>query len=395
MDTRKDWEVMSNEARILYVQYTNPAAYPPLQHSSRILADRGWEVFFLGKETDDTEDLRFPLHERITVRRLSYVSTGWRQKLHYVLFMFWAFAWALRWRPDWLYVSDPLACPSACLLSILPGVSVVYHEHDSPPPAEQAEKESAFMRLVRRGRRVVARRADVCVLPNEQRVRHFVQETGASASKTHCVWNCPDREEAIPSVSPSEQYELRVLYQGSLNTARLPFTVLNALSQLPDFVRLEVVGYETVGSRGYLAKLKDRASHLDVFDRVDIRGAISRPKLIDHARKCHVGLSFMPMHTDSINMKYMAGASNKPFEYMAAGLPLLVSDLPDWREMYVEPGYGLACDPRDADSVAESLRFYAEQPDERRRMGEQGRQRILREWNYEEQFAPVQHTIEG
>ena len=103
----------------------------------------------------------------------------------------------------------------------------------------------------------------------------------------------------------------------------------------------------------------------------------------------------MPMHPDSINMKYMAGASNKPFDYLAAGLPLLVSDLPPWREMYVDPGYGLACDPRDADSVAESLRFYAEQPDERRRMGEQGRQRILREWNYEEQFAPVQHTIEG
>ena len=34
--------------RILYVQFTNPAAYPPLEHSARILADAGWDVMFLG-----------------------------------------------------------------------------------------------------------------------------------------------------------------------------------------------------------------------------------------------------------------------------------------------------------------------------------------------------------
>ena len=32
--------------RVVYVQYTNPAAYPPLEHSSRILADAGWQVLF-------------------------------------------------------------------------------------------------------------------------------------------------------------------------------------------------------------------------------------------------------------------------------------------------------------------------------------------------------------
>ena len=32
--------------RIMYVQYVNPGMYPPLEHSSRILADAGWEVCF-------------------------------------------------------------------------------------------------------------------------------------------------------------------------------------------------------------------------------------------------------------------------------------------------------------------------------------------------------------
>ena len=383
--------------RILYLQYTNPAAYPPLQHGSRILANRGWEVLFLGREMDDTGDLRFPSHERITVKRLPSVSSGTWQKLHYLTFVLWAMRWTLRWRPDWVYVSDPLACPAAFLLSFLPGVSALYHEHDSPAPAAHAKEESAWMRVVRHGRRQLVQRAEVCVLPNEQRAQHFAEETEVPTSNVQCVWNCPARGEAKPRLTPGTvEDELRVLYHGSLNTARLPFSILKALSDLPERVRLEVVGYETIGSKGYLKNLEEYASRYDVLHRINIRGAIpQRAKLLGHARTCHVGLSFMPMHTDGLNMQYMAGASNKPFDYMASGLPLIVSDLPDWREMYVEPGYGLACDPRDPASIAEVLRFYVENPERRRQMGKEGHQRILGGWNYENQFRPVRERLTG
>ena len=380
--------------RVLYLQYTNPAAYPPLQHSSRILADRGWEVLFLGRETDDTKGLRFPPHERITVERFPYVAPGWRQKLHYVGFMLWAVERTLRWRPDWLYVSDPLTCPAALLLSTLPNLSVLYHEHDSPSPAGSGENETALMRMVGLTRRQLAHRVDLCVLPNEQRAQHFAWETEVPASNVQCVWNCPARCEAVErSTSREEENEIRVLYHGSLNTKLLPFSVLDALTQLPDHVRLEVVGYETIGSQGYLRRLADHATRRDVRHRLSIREALPRPELMDHARTCHIGLSIMPMRSDSLNMRYMAGASNKPFGYLASGLPLVVSDLSDWREMYVEPGYGLACDPRDPDSIAEVLRFYVENPKQRRQMGKAGRQRILSEWNYEKQFCSILERV--
>ena len=381
--------------RVLYLQYTNPAAYPPLQHSSRILADRGWEVLFLGRETDDTKDLRFPPHERITVKRFPYVAPGWRQKLHYVGFMLWAVGWALRWRPDWLYVSDPLTSPAALLLSVLPGLSVLYHEHDSPPAAGYGENETALMRLVAFSRRKLAQRVDVSVLPNKRRAQHFVRETEVPAPSVQCVWNCPARREAEEHSTSQAEGEIRVLYHGSLNTKLLPFSVLDALTQLPDHVRLEVVGYETIGSQGYLTRLADYATRRDIRPRLGIRGALPRPELMEHARTCHIGLALMPMYTNSLNMQHMAGASNKPFGYLASGLPLVVADLPDWREMYVAPGYGLACDPRDPDSIAEVLRYYAENPERRRQMGGEGRQRVLREWNYEEQFIQVRRKIEG
>jgi glycosyltransferase involved in cell wall biosynthesis len=85
----------------------------------------------------------------------------------------------------------------------------------------------------------------------------------------------------------------------------------------------------------------------------------------------------------------MVGASNKPFDCLASGLPLLVPDLEDWRRLYVAPGYALACDPEDPESIAAALEWLLTHPSERWQMGERGRQRVLDEWNYERQFAHV------
>jgi glycosyltransferase involved in cell wall biosynthesis len=62
--------------------------------------------------------------------------------------------------------------------------------------------------------------------------------------------------------------------------------------------------------------------------------------------------------------------------------------------MYVDPGYGLACDPEEPESIAQALNWFLEHPEKMRNMGEKGRKRILEEWNYESQFDPVfKHLI--
>jgi glycosyltransferase involved in cell wall biosynthesis len=89
----------------------------------------------------------------------------------------------------------------------------------------------------------------------------------------------------------------------------------------------------------------------------------------------------------------MTGASNKAFDYLACGLPLIVSDLPDWREMFVEAGYALACDPNDPPSIATAIASLVNDPERMRAMGEAGRQKIIEAWNYEALFQPVMRLL--
>lgn len=376
--------------RILYIQYTNPAGYPPLEHSSTLLANAGWKVLFLGTSTTGAQVFRFPPHPNIAVRQLSAPAAGWRQKLHFAQFLLWGLVWVLRWRPQWVYASDPLSCPPALLLSYL-GFLVIYHEHDSPvPPKRRTDLAvSGWFQRVLRARAALARRAVCCVLPNTQRVQRFDEEM-SHAARTVCVWNCPTLDEITAPRQANVGNTLRIVYHGSLNPVRLPVSVLQALAQLPAAVTLSIVGYATVGHQEYIVKLRQQARQLGLLSRVEFVGTL--PQRVEVLRQCSrgdVGLAFMPCDTKDLNEQDMTGASNKPFDYLACGLALLVAERPDWRTMFVEPGYGLPCDPEDAKSIAAALLWFLEHPVETREMGERGRQRIAAEWHYERQFAPV------
>jgi glycosyltransferase involved in cell wall biosynthesis len=274
---------------------------------------------------------------------------------------------------------------------------VIYHEHDSP-------NEAGLWRPIRFFRRQLFSSA-LCIWPNQRRAEICAPESqrigpGTAAGwRGRCaiVWNCPARSEVSPPRDPAAPGTLEVFFHGSIGPSRLPATLIPALALLPRGVRLTVAGYQTVGSLGYIDGLRAEARRLGVEDRFSYLGEIPlRADLLAHCRRADVGLAFMPLQDrGEINESNMTGASNKPFDYLANGLALLVADRPDWRGMFADSGLGLACHPDDPSSVAAALRWFLEHPVETRAMGERGRQRIAEKWNYEAQFRPVQDWMEG
>lgn len=371
------------QPRGLYIQYTLPAAYPPLEHSSRILADDGWRVQFLGVGGGGGIQLAFPSHPNIKVRLLRFQPPGWRQKIQYAWFVLWCVWWCLMWRPQVVYCSDPWSAPVGVLVWYLLRVPVVYHEHDTPGPPT-----NRFLRTIGVARKLLARVASVCVIPNRDRLARF--KAALQPRKAVCVWNCPTRDEVL---SPKEHAPTDVLvlwYHGSLNASQFPPKLLDALPMLPDGVRVRFAGYETVGHPGFVQELLDRAERLGVRDRVEYLGTPpTRRELCALASTAHVGLALFAKSF----REPMAGASNKPFDYLSCGLALLVTDTAEWADLISPAGCGRVVDPDSADAIATTVRYLYERPDETRAMGEAGRQRILSDWNYETRFEPVHRWL--
>ena len=374
--------------RILYVQYTNPCGYPPVLHSAEILATRGWEVLFLGTQALGFETWRPPVRPGIRFKHLAYSDSTWKRALQYPGFCLWCLFWTLRWRPAWIYASDMAACIPMLLLRVFAGARILYHEHDSPP-VDGKEASGWWSRICLSARRETARIAEFCILPNENRARVFQKQTG-TRKEVKVVWNTPLRSEVS---APKRHPEgcLKLLYHGSIVPARIPLTVIHAIKKMRYPVVLRVVGYETLGSLGYMEHLRRTAVELGIPEALEFIGVLQRDELMVYCQTCDAGLAIVHSPADS-NLVDLLGASNKVFDYMACGLALIVPQAPGWQAFFP---YGMACDPTDADSIAAALRYYCEHPAEMRLMGERGRQRILEQWNYEMGFGPVLDLIEA
>ena len=328
--------------------------------------------------------MAIPAHPRIQVKRIRFCPAGWRQKLHYLGFLCWVVGTVAWLRPKWVYASDLYSYPVAWLASFRPGVRVVMHEHDTPH-----QDAGGVSRLFAWTRKRLARRADVCVVPQSKRAETLKAELHPRQLKV--VWNCPPRTAASGTKSGVNHTGLSLWYHGSLVPSQFPVTVVQALAQLPANVELRFAGYETIGHRGYVQELERIAAELGVAERVRFVGTLaSRQELLAKAAQCDIGLSLFSREF----REPMAGASNKPFDYLACGLALLVTDTSEWIEMFVSAGCGVACNPESPADIAAVVRRLLEKPEQVRAMGEVGRQRILGDWNYETQFETVRQLLE-
>ncbi|WP_407166043.1 glycosyltransferase [Bradyrhizobium sp. ORS 111] len=374
--------------RALFVQATEPAAYPPLIHAASLLAEAGWEVVFLSAPIAGST-LTLPRHRRISAYAISPRPSHVMNKRSYAAYAAKAACLALQLQPDVVYASDVLGAGPGLLAARLANARLVYHEHDSPAPG-------TLPPWVARLRAAAARRAALVVFPNEARARIAQNDLGCADDQLRVVWNVPRRSE-LPSITPAPpDTPLLLYYHGSITPDRLPKAVIDSVRQLAGRARLRLVGYEAPGAPGYVRHLIEQGRVRGIEPVIDYAGELpTRSDILAAAAQAQIGLALVPHDHSDLNLRHMTGASNKPYDYMAAGLALLVSDLPDWRAMFITRGYGLGCDPTDPQSIGSALQWFIDHPVERQAMGMRGRSMIEQAWNYDTEFSSLLAALSG
>jgi glycosyltransferase involved in cell wall biosynthesis len=90
------------------------------------------------------------------------------------------------------------------------------------------------------------------------------------------------------------------------------------------------------------------------------------------------GLAVFPPTTH-----YMNKELTKFFEYMLAGVPIICSDFPVWRELVEETNAGLVVDPFDRKAITHAVEYLKTHPGEAAQMGENGKRAVLERYNWD------------
>ena len=164
-----------------------------------------------------------------------------------------------------------------------------------------------------------------------------------------------------------------VAYIGGFNRVRGAEELIDALGLLPPGspVNLAFAGvFEPASLQG---KLSARPG----WDRVRVAGWLDKENVGELLSRARAGVvTFLPA------ANHLRSQPNKLFEYMAAGLPVIASDFPLWREIVVTNGCGVCVDPTDPKAIADAIQYVTSNPDEAEEMGERGRSAIERTYNW-------------
>ena len=139
-----------------------------------------------------------------------------------------------------------------------------------------------------------------------------------------------------------------LLYLGGITFNRGIEELIESLVHLDD-CRLAVVGY---GPDKYKKELSDLATELGVNDRLFFYGPVEHRLVPLFAASADLGVA--PIKNCCLS--YYLSLPNKLFEYIAAGLPVIGSNLPEIRGVIEEYKIGAVFDPEDPADIAEAAK---------------------------------------
>jgi glycosyltransferase involved in cell wall biosynthesis len=330
------------------------------------LADAGYDVTLIapGAESVVTEGVRL-LGLPVPRSRWGRIArTGAR-----VLRM------AAELEPDLVHIHDPELLPWALYTKRRHGMAMVYDVHEDVPL--QMRGKYYLPRVLRTPlalfangvEKTTARQLDAVVAATPQIARQF------PADRTVTVQNFPPRP-AGGGAGPADDYAERppnVVYVGALSATRGMVELVDALARLESQeAHLDLVG--TFRPETLRHELEARPG----WRRVHHHGWVPRDRVPGILARARVGV--VTLHP---TRSYVESYPTKMFEYMAAGLPVVASDFPLWREILQEREAGLVVDPRDPEAIAEAVGWLLAHPSEAKRMGERGRQAVLDRYHWE------------
>jgi glycosyltransferase involved in cell wall biosynthesis len=153
-----------------------------------------------------------------------------------------------------------------------------------------------------------------------------------------------------------------VLYHGGLSPERGIEQLIAAIAELPRCV-LVLMGYGALESR-----LPAMIAEHGLADRVRLLPPVPPGELLDWVAAADIAA--MPIQASTLNHRLTT--PNKLFEAMAAGVPVVASDLPGMSRIIEETGCGLTCDPADPSSIAAAIRRIVDDPTAAERMSAAG-----------------------
>jgi len=147
-------------------------------------------------------------------------------------------------------------------------------------------------------------------------------------------------------VLPFNKGENKILiYQGALNIGRGLETLIDVVSGIQGVILI------LVGDGDIRKSLKKKVAENNLLEKIYFLGKIPFEKMPGITKLADAGISI----EEDLGLNYRYAMPNKLFDYIQAGIPVLVSDLPEMRKVVDSYKIGIVLDNREKEYISKSI----------------------------------------
>jgi glycosyltransferase involved in cell wall biosynthesis len=300
---------------------------------SLTLHENGYDVLLVGTKRQKTVPLQ--PREYKTDRFSLYFSNG---KFFYLEFNIKLFFYLLFKKVD-IITSNDLDTLLPCYLnSKLKGAELIYDSHEYFTEQPELDQRPATKKMWLK--------LEQFLFPKLNKITTVNQSLADIYSKLYkkdikIVRNVPFRTKSVPIVKK----ENIVLYQGNINKSRGIETMLQALQQL------ENIMFWCVGPGDLLNEMQALAKELKVEHKVKFFGRIPFQNLREITLQAKIGISI----EQPIGLNSTLCLPNKLLDYIQCRVPVIVSDLPELRNVVEKYQIGIILKEHSAQKLADAI----------------------------------------
>jgi len=195
-------------------------------------------------------------------------------------------------------------------------------------------------------------RADACINVARGRARAQAERYGLAADAITIIANYPVLDPgAPPPISVAAGGPIRLVYSGGYDLASNRLDLLARAMQRVPAIELHLVAFGYRDSEQVLRRL---VGELGLTERVHFHPLVRPDEVMATVASYDVAVNMLTNPGGHLSIRHCS--VNKMYEYLAAGRPILCSDLESFVEEFVTGGAAFAVDATDVDDIARGLR---------------------------------------
>lgn len=253
---------------------------------------------------------------------------------------------AERERCDVYYANDWVTLPAAWAGARKHGGKLVFDAHEYSPLEWESSARWRFLYrpFVLSVLREFGPRVDAAITVSQPIANRYAAEYPFTPV---VILNAPAVVDPPPPVSPPDDGHLRLVHHGSAVRERRMERMIDALALAGDRFTLDLM---LVGDAAYIRALARRAE-ARAPGRVRLREPVAPRDIVGALAAYDLGFYLL----DSGMFNHAMAMPNKIFDFVAAGLGVVIGPSPAMRELAERYGFGRAAESNDAAAVARLL----------------------------------------